>query len=1549
MLPRELDPLTKFKRRVILARRQERRRPYENIHLVRNTGQSSSQTPDNTNLNNNGTQPQQNPFSFGSQSQSSGGIQNPVSNASQGFTPSASFPSFNSVAASNTGFNFSNGSVVKNPFESGINNTHGSVPPIQSVGYRGSFFNIPPSTPPAANQADAAANAAKAKEKTERAQRRAIENSTPLWANDMNPFANAPSNDLTGQGQQPQSVANGLGIQNTSQVQQNTSGPAYDTGSLGVSQAQQPSFNIFGNAQAKPPTANMFSSVQSQQPSPKQSTPNSLGDTSSYVPAPSPFQSQSNLFGQTLPQQSASIFSTSQPATSNSGLTQQQPSTLNAGYSNLFGTMTNQSTPNQSISNIFSASQPQPNASNWLGALKSQQPVSNAVGTTQSTSNIFGHLQNQQQQPLSNIFGNNSNQNQAQKAVSPIQTGGDSMSTTPDTSPLQAQQVQQTVQAKQEANEFPNIVASPSLQVKGGSLFDRVSRPGGQAVGTAAGGNINQTPRNQATSLFDRVSRPSEVQTPPNQATSIFDRVSQPSEVQNQPGKDAAQSFGTSSEAPKNIFTGFGVNSASKLGTSSNGSKDSEHQPTKSIFSNLGQPSASTTDVSGHGPKEAESKTLKDIFSNLGRTSASTTDTSDYRSKEAEPKTPQKISSSLAQPFINSEASVPGTVTGSSKSTFPDFGMVRASKPEQASAEDPNVAKSSSGQPQSQSGISNIGDIFAASKQSTAPVSSSPNQPSTAPSVPAFENPTEFMQGGPKSSTDYRSPQSSNSLIRIPAQSKRRPGAPPTPPQEFSDFEKQQLITSYRLKAFDAGFKRFFRFDTIEDLGAALTYCKNRREAIINAADQSTVDAAGSKRKSSLSDDSAVAKKARVGTTYTPTPSDFQQVENESSANRSSSDHDLSSHASAFMPPSPPKRKADDLLSPDEPLEAGSILKKTRNEGPLTYPSLTSPDTSHTSSVFKRIVSDPEVRPALPSDTGLQVVSSSATPAKAPAANLFSSESSAALTKPKSSTRDVTPATTSHKHSPAESAKPAVKPPTFSSGSSVNFLSQFQQMSKKEEQAEKNKRKANDLDSDEDDTEWERQYGEEQEAKKSRVNDMAKGKKFVLGKGLVSSDEEQEDSLFLEPRKSPDRDSNGSSPAPQSRASSVSVLDQPQKTLPNGMTNIFGHLSDAGSGAEGSKVGDADDEDTASEGSQSDADNHGPSDITSENAEQIAQSRASISFSPINAKPTAETAQQIRKEPSESRSLFDRVEKDENGNLLRETPAAEQKKASGLFDATVSGIGGGMFKSPLFSTPKSTPKLSDKEALSTDTSPSDRSWKVGDAIKFGSNESRPALEITSTTPTKPTLGGLFGSSQTDVSAKSPSKPVFNLFQPTPPKAPEVGFGISIAKPTNSLAPPDAASNNASRATSPGASSNADSVSESGADGAEHEAEKQAQINLTSAGPGEEKETKLFEVKGRAFEFDASKKGWLAKGVGAIRVLKNPDSGKTRILMRQEPSGKIILNAGLLSEIEYKHKRPRTVELAIATDSGKLVSYTIRVANDNDGAKLAKILEENKTT
>ena len=230
-------------------------------------------------------------------------------------------------------------------------------------------------------------------------------------------------------------------------------------------------------------------------------------------------------------------------------------------------------------------------------------------------------------------------------------------------------------------------------------------------------------------------------------------------------------------------------------------------------------------------------------------------------------------------------------------------------------------------------------------------------------------------------------------------------------------------------------------------------------------------------------------------------------------------------------------------------------------------------------------------------------------------------------------------------------------------------------------------------------------------------------------------------------------------------------------------------------------------------------------------------------------------------------------------------------------------------------------------------------------------KSQPDLLVTSPGSPKPVVGGLFGKTSPPATSKVPTAPAFSLFQtPIVPKTPEVGFGISIAKPTDSLAPPDAVANDSSRATSPGASSNAGTVSESGADAKDKEDElRDEQVDLTLGGPGEEDEETLFEVKGKALKLDAAKKAWSTEGVGPVRVLKHTESGRTRILMRQHPNGKVILNAALMSGLNYRYtdKKPKAVEVPFATESGQLASFTLIVGKAEDASKLASILEENK--
>ena len=604
--------------------------------------------------------------------------------------------------------------------------------------------------------------------------------------------------------------------------------------------------------------------------------------------------------------------------------------------------------------------------------------------------------------------------------------------------------------------------------------------------------------------------------------------------------------------------------------------------------------------------------------------------------------------------------------------------------------------------------------------------------------------------------------------------------------------------------------------------------------------------------------------------------------------------------------------------------------------------------------------------------------------------------------------------------------KPKFQAPKFDSAATANFMSQFAKASKESESKEREKRKAEDFDSDEDnEADWERKYLEEQRAKKQKLEESTKGKatRFVAGKGFIFTDDEQDKKTYK------DAESEESSSERSSRAQSASVFDQPPKPMSNGL-NIFGHLSEAESGAEGSKIGDADDEDGYSTGS-SDEDEEDQGDAPAPDEHpglSFQKSQASAYASPFGMLSTPKPTQQPR---STGPSIFERISRDEKGEPLRELPPKEDKNTSGLFgssslqtgsssifgkpssatpstvpslsdrvskdeneqriqpkeDKNASGLFGSsssqigsssVFGKPSSATPStvpsksfagfsfgpsmSTPKTSPFGQLSTpsdsvpasdaDTSLGDHTWKVDSPIKFGATSAAPTVQVTSPSPSKSPFGSLFGSIQGSASTEAPHKATSDLFGSTSTKSPNVGFAFSTDSPSNPISstlqpPSDAPANDLSRATSPGASSAADSTEGHGTDGAaDEEHEQHEQLDLTK-GPGEEDEETLFEVRSRALTHDNKTKDWSSKGVGPLRVLKHSETGKTRILMRLDPSGKIVINAALLSSIEYKYVAPKSVMMAIAADTGTLVKYLVRVGKDEDAKDLAKILEENK--
>ena len=567
--------------------------------------------------------------------------------------------------------------------------------------------------------------------------------------------------------------------------------------------------------------------------------------------------------------------------------------------------------------------------------------------------------------------------------------------------------------------------------------------------------------------------------------------------------------------------------------------------------------------------------------------------------------------------------------------------------------------------------------------------------------------------------------------------------------------------------------------------------------------------------------------------------------------------------------------------------------------------------------------------------------------------------------------------------SSSEASSSTSKPPTFNvpkfGNGTTNFLSQFGKAAEKNAEEEKKKRKAADFDSDEEDeASWERRDAEEQRAKKKKLEEAARGKgaKIIDGKWTMVGENE----LCT------------NAPQETSMESSLSVFDKPSAPLTNGH-NIFGHLSGEESGAEGSKTGDADDEDDGQDDIHEDDDegDDGHDEDQEDGEDKVRWQKANSNpFGPHSSPSASPPSQHFTKPTGDvsGRSLFDRITKDESGKATHETPRPDTKttsQGSNIFgqsrnvfgQSTFSGSSSNIFgQSSLGASNAASEKSSSTSAtdilsklpsstsnqnvfgkLTSSTSPLDASkngdspkgdhtWKPESPIRFGG----PEVNVTSPSPSKPAFGGLFGASpKTGATTETPAKPTSSLFSATPAKSPNVGFGFgpNPSKPAmNSLAlPSNAASNTTSRATSPGATTG-ESATESTFE--DDGAERHDQLDLTSGGPGEEDEDVVFQVKAKALTFDAEKKTWATRGVGPLRILKHKETSKTRILMRQEPNGRVIINSALVSALKYEDAKNKTVRVPILKDDGKPETWMARVGKDDDAKELIRILEENKS-
>ncbi|POS82563.1 hypothetical protein EPUL_006671, partial [Erysiphe pulchra] len=134
-----------------------------------------------------------------------------------------------------------------------------------------------------------------------------------------------------------------------------------------------------------------------------------------------------------------------------------------------------------------------------------------------------------------------------------------------------------------------------------------------------------------------------------------------------------------------------------------------------------------------------------------------------------------------------------------------------------------------------------------------------------------------------------------------------------------------------------------------------------------------------------------------------------------------------------------------------------------------------------------------------------------------------------------------------------------------------------------------------------------------------------------------------------------------------------------------------------------------------------------------------------------------------------------------------------------------------------------------------------------------------------------------------------------------------------------------------------AGSETEKIENDGPDEEALEADKDEQIDLTSTGPGEENEEVIHEVRVRALKFVQIKskgsKDWEVKGVGSLRILKHKENDNCRLLLRSDPSGKIILNRAILGNVVYK-STGKTLKFLSASETGKgLETWVLQVKTE----------------
>ncbi|ETN46368.1 uncharacterized protein HMPREF1541_00552 [Cyphellophora europaea CBS 101466] len=253
----------------------------------------------------------------------------------------------------------------------------------------------------------------------------------------------------------------------------------------------------------------------------------------------------------------------------------------------------------------------------------------------------------------------------------------------------------------------------------------------------------------------------------------------------------------------------------------------------------------------------------------------------------------------------------------------------------------------------------------------------------------------------------------------------------------------------------------------------------------------------------------------------------------------------------------------------------------------------------------------------------------------------------------------------------------------------------------------------------------------------------------------------------------------------------------------------------------------------------------------------------------------------------------------------------------------------------MFGSRPSTPepeKSTDASAAPSSTPAGDHTWKKGQDIKFNLTEASPGKPADQGTNA---LGFSFGSGSTS----APAPGFLGV-------APHLTGGSGISSVTSS------------RATSPGATDNESVATD---DTNHEEAQSDPQSNLMQSNSGEENEDVLYEGKTKALvlakgerakQLRVTENKWETIGTGMMKLLKNRDSGRVRVVLRSEPAANIVLNSYLESEVNYVVKEQTSTQKSGAVQGafmrdGNLDQIVMKVRDNALATKLAGLMTEHK--